>query len=120
GHALAAQASSPPARRVLRRDEPARRRAPLGDGEGRDRPARARDQSPALLADAAGRPGADTADAREPLAAHPRSREPPERLSGSVVASLFVVGGARSGKSRYAVDRSPAAGRLAFLATADE
>jgi adenosylcobinamide kinase/adenosylcobinamide-phosphate guanylyltransferase len=36
-----------------------------------------------------------------------------------VIASLFVVGGARSGKSRYAVDRSPAAGRIAFVATAE-
>jgi len=36
-----------------------------------------------------------------------------------VVASLFVVGGARSGKSRYAVARSPAEGRIAFVATAE-
>jgi adenosylcobinamide kinase / adenosylcobinamide-phosphate guanylyltransferase len=36
-----------------------------------------------------------------------------------VVASLFVVGGARSGKSRYAVEQSPAEGRIAFVATAE-
>jgi adenosylcobinamide kinase/adenosylcobinamide-phosphate guanylyltransferase len=36
-----------------------------------------------------------------------------------VVASLFVVGGARSGKSRYAVERSPAEGRIVFVATAE-
>jgi adenosylcobinamide kinase / adenosylcobinamide-phosphate guanylyltransferase len=36
-----------------------------------------------------------------------------------VVASLFVIGGARSGKSRYAVERSSAEGRIAFVATAE-
>ena len=36
-----------------------------------------------------------------------------------MVVSLFVVGGARSGKSRYAVERLPAEGRIAFVATAE-
>ena len=36
-----------------------------------------------------------------------------------MVASLFVIGGARSGKSRYAVERSSAEGRIAFVATAE-
>jgi len=36
-----------------------------------------------------------------------------------VAASLFVIGGARSGKSRYAVEQSSAEGRIAFVATAE-
>jgi adenosylcobinamide kinase / adenosylcobinamide-phosphate guanylyltransferase len=36
-----------------------------------------------------------------------------------VVASLFVLGGARSGKSRFALARQPRTGRVAFVATAE-
>jgi adenosylcobinamide kinase / adenosylcobinamide-phosphate guanylyltransferase len=35
-----------------------------------------------------------------------------------VGASLFVLGGARSGKSRFAIDSQPAHARVTFLATA--
>jgi adenosylcobinamide kinase/adenosylcobinamide-phosphate guanylyltransferase len=35
------------------------------------------------------------------------------------MSSLFIVGGARSGKSRHAVAVQPAAGRVAFIATAE-
>ena len=34
------------------------------------------------------------------------------------MSSLFILGGARSGKSRYAVAAQPARGRVAFIATA--
>jgi adenosylcobinamide kinase/adenosylcobinamide-phosphate guanylyltransferase len=36
-----------------------------------------------------------------------------------VAASLFIVGGARSGKSRFAVSGLPAPGRVTFVATAE-
>jgi adenosylcobinamide kinase/adenosylcobinamide-phosphate guanylyltransferase len=36
-----------------------------------------------------------------------------------VVSSLFIVGGARSGKSRFAVDRIPSRERIVFVATAE-
>jgi adenosylcobinamide kinase/adenosylcobinamide-phosphate guanylyltransferase len=36
-----------------------------------------------------------------------------------VVASLFIIGGARSGKSRFAVERVRTRGRVVFVATAE-
>ncbi|PYN21353.1 MAG: bifunctional adenosylcobinamide kinase/adenosylcobinamide-phosphate guanylyltransferase [Candidatus Rokuibacteriota bacterium] len=36
-----------------------------------------------------------------------------------MVSSLFIVGGARSGKSRFAVDRIPSRERIVFVATAE-
>jgi len=36
-----------------------------------------------------------------------------------VVSSLFIVGGARSGKSRFAVERVPTRQRIVFVATAE-
>ena len=36
-----------------------------------------------------------------------------------MVASLFILGGARSGKSRFAVERVPHRGRIVFVATAE-
>ena len=36
-----------------------------------------------------------------------------------MVGSLFIVGGARSGKSRFAVERVRARGRVVFVATAE-
>jgi adenosylcobinamide kinase / adenosylcobinamide-phosphate guanylyltransferase len=35
------------------------------------------------------------------------------------MSSLFILGGARSGKSRYAIAAQPARGRVAFVATAE-
>ena len=36
-----------------------------------------------------------------------------------MISSLFIVGGARSGKSRFAVDRIPSRERIVFVATAE-
>jgi adenosylcobinamide kinase / adenosylcobinamide-phosphate guanylyltransferase len=46
---------------------------------------------------------------------HRSSREDP---GGAVASSLFVLGGARSGKSRFAIESQPARARVTFLATA--
>jgi adenosylcobinamide kinase/adenosylcobinamide-phosphate guanylyltransferase len=36
-----------------------------------------------------------------------------------LASSLFILGGARSGKSRFAVSGLPARGRITFVATAE-
>ena len=50
--------------------------------------------------------------------AHSRHRSSREDPGDALGSSLFVVGGARSGKSRFAVETHRASARVAFLATA--
>src|SRR5687767_2080568 len=50
--------------------------------------------------------------------AHSRHRSSREDLGGAVASSLFVLGGARSGKSRFAIDAQPSSARVTFVATA--
>ena len=50
--------------------------------------------------------------------AHSRRRSSREDPGDALASSIFVLGGARSGKSRFAVDSRRHAGRVTFLATA--
>ena len=50
--------------------------------------------------------------------AHPRHRSSWEDPGDALASSLFVLGGARSGKSRFAIDSHRADRRVIFLATA--
>jgi adenosylcobinamide kinase / adenosylcobinamide-phosphate guanylyltransferase len=50
--------------------------------------------------------------------AHSRHRSSWEGPGDALASSLFVLGGARSGKSRFAVESHRAAARVTFLATA--
>jgi adenosylcobinamide kinase / adenosylcobinamide-phosphate guanylyltransferase len=50
--------------------------------------------------------------------AHSRHRSSREDPGGALASSLFVLGGARSGKSRFAIDSQASRARVTFLATA--